>query len=331
MSSNITNGSFAIAQPESLSVPILPAKPGSGFVSLSPAFAGGGFSSSGVNPTPVFFSAPNCHAAPVQTQHNLPFVPHTVSPNINDYYTSDANLWRLAATTPIVTPAQCCNAGNIFSNVTTVGPSCNTAAPYTSGGTVCFNTPPVHPQHVSHFVNHTNTGYQPVNEDYSPSSTYPNQGCSSDRPLSARELAELLMHSRKDHLPECKIAQFDDNPLNLHEWFGQFKSTVDSAVLTDDTKLKYLKTLVTGKAKTAIAEVSNSGVMYKDALATLQRKFGQPHAIVGAHLDKLNTFPPLKMHNSENIISFSAAISGLVVVFKSLSFNDDLKSVNLLN
>ena len=78
MSSNITNGSFAIAQPESLPVPMLPAQPGSGFVSLSPAFAGGGFSSAGVNPTPVCFSAPNCHAAPVQTQHNLPFVPHTV-------------------------------------------------------------------------------------------------------------------------------------------------------------------------------------------------------------------------------------------------------------
>ena len=111
MSSNITNGSFAIGQPESLPVPILPAQPGSGYVSLLSAFAGGGFSSSGVNPLPVFFSAPHCHAAPSQTQHNLPFVPHTVSPNINDYYTSDAKLWRLAATTPIVTPVQCCNAG----------------------------------------------------------------------------------------------------------------------------------------------------------------------------------------------------------------------------
>ena len=112
-----------------------------------------------------------------------------------------------------------------------------------------FNTPPVHPQHVPHFVNHTNTGYQPVNEDCSPSSAYPNQGCLSDRPLSARELAELLTHSRKDHPPEWKLAQFDGNPLNWHEWFEQFKSTVDSAVLTDDKKLTYLKTLVTGKAK----------------------------------------------------------------------------------
>ena len=67
--------------------------------------------------------------------------------------------------------------------------------------------------------------------------------------------------------------------------------------------------------------------MCKDALATLQRKFGQPHAIVGAHLDKLNNFPPLKMHNSENVISFSSAISDRNAVFKSLSFNDDLKNL----
>ena len=251
MSSNITNGSFAIGQPESLPVPMLPAQPGSGFVSLSPAFAGSGFSSSGVNPPPVFFLAPNCHAAPFQTQQNDPFVPDTVSPNINDYYKSNANLWRLAATTPIVTPAQCFNAGNVFSNVTTVVPPCNTAAPYTSGGTVYFNSPPVQPQHVPHFVNYTNTGYQPVNEDYAPSSASPNQGCLSDRPLSARELAELLMHSRKDHLPEWKLAQFDGNPLNWHEWFGQFESTVDSAVLTDDSKLTYAcyKRLLQAKQK----------------------------------------------------------------------------------
>ena len=139
------------------------------------------------------------------------------------------------------------------------------------------------------------------------------------------------MHSRRDNLPEWKLAQFHGNPLNWYEWFGRFKSTVDSAVLTDDTKLTYLKTLVTGKAKTAIAEFSYSGVMHKETLATLQRQFGQPHANVDAHLDKLSTFPPLKMHDSGNVISFSSAISGLVAVFKSLLFNDDLKSVKLLN
>ena len=156
-------------------------------------------------------------------------------------------------------------------------------------------------------------------------------GADVERPLLTRELVNILMHSQKEHLPEWKLTQFDGNPLNCFGWFGQFKSTVDSAILSDVEKLTYLKTLVVDKAKSAIAEYSYSGVLYKDALATLQRKFGQPHAVVGAHLDKLSNFPSLKMHNSEKVVGFSSAISGLVAVFKSLSFNDDLKSVNLLS
>ena len=97
------------------------------------------------------------------------------------------------------------------------------------------------------------------------------------------------------------------------------------------TQLTYLKTLVTGKAKTAIAEFAYCGAMYKDALRTLERKFGQPQAVVSAHLDKLNSFPPLKMHNSDNIINYSGCISSLVGVFKSLSYDSDLKSAALLN
>ena len=71
--------------------------------------------------------------------------------------------------------------------------------------------------------------------------------------------------------------------------------------------------------------------MYKDALKTLERKFGQPQAVVSSHLDKLSSFPPLKMHNSDNIINYSATISSLVGVFKSLSYYSDLKSASLLN
>ena len=114
MSSSIPNGCFSIRQPESLPVPMLPAQPGSGFGFFVTCICWWWLLIFRSKPNAGFFSAQNCHAAPVQTQHNLPFVPHTVSPNINDYYTSDANLWRLAAATPIVTPAQCCNAGNIF-------------------------------------------------------------------------------------------------------------------------------------------------------------------------------------------------------------------------
>ena len=64
MSSNIINGVL----------PSVPLKPVTAFDSLPPAFAGGHFSSSGVNPPPVFLSAPHYHSAPVNTQYNVPFV-----------------------------------------------------------------------------------------------------------------------------------------------------------------------------------------------------------------------------------------------------------------
>ena len=66
--------------------------------------------------------------------------------------------------------------------------------------------------------------------------------------------AQLLTSAKKDHLPEWKLAQFNGDHLQWLEWFGQFKSAIDSSPLTDDVNLTYLKTLVTGKAKTAIAE-----------------------------------------------------------------------------
>ena len=68
-------------------------------------------------------------------------------------------------------------------------------------------------------------------------------------------------------------------------------------------KLKYRNTLVIGKAKTVTAEFAYCGAMHKDELRTLERKFGQPQAVVSAHLDKPSSFPPLKMHNSDNIIN----------------------------
>ena len=81
-----------------------------------------------------------------------------------------------------------------------------------------------------------------------------------------KQLADAFTCKKNDPLPEWKLSQYNGDPLQWHEWFGQFKSAIDSQPLTDDVKLTYLKTLVTGKAKTAIAEFAYCGVMYKDAL-----------------------------------------------------------------
>ena len=213
-----------------------------------------------------------------------------------------------------------------FSAVTPIVPP-NNFVSYTSGGTVFF----AQPENFSHANQPFVPDYHGSSLSYTAPTTGNSPGADVERPLSAREFVNILMHSRKDHLPEWKLTQFDGNPLNWHEWFGQFISTADSVILSDDEKLAYLKTLVVGKAKSAIAEYSYSGVLYKDALAHLQRNFGQPHAVVGAHLDKLSNFLPLKMHNLENVFWLFLYNFWTCRVFKSLSFNDDLKSVKLLN
>ena len=135
--------------------------------------------------------------------------------------------------------------------------------------------------------------------------------------FTLQDFAQILTSTKKDHLPEWKLAQFNGDPLQWHEWFGQFKSAIDSSSLTDDVKLTYLKTLVTGKAKAAMAEFAYCGTMYKDALKTLERKFGQPQTVVSAYLDKLANVLPVKMHNCESIISYAATICSLVGVFRS--------------
>ena len=62
-----------------------------------------------------------------------------------------------------------------------------------------------------------------------------------------KAFTDTLTSKRNDPLPEWKLSQYNGDPLQWHEWYGQFKSAIDSQSLTDDVKLTYLKTLVTVK------------------------------------------------------------------------------------
>ena len=156
-----------------------------------------------------------------------------------------------------------------------------------------FVTPVIHPAH-------GHTAPIPLCWGGPPHPTPP--APASENASLIKAFTDALTSKRNDPLPEWKLFRYNGDPLQWHEWYCQFKSAIDSQSLTDEVKFTYLKTLVTGKAKTAIAEFVYCGAMYKEALRTLERKFGQPQVAVIAHLDKLNCFPPLKMHNSKNII-----------------------------
>ena len=174
----------------------------------------------------------------------------------------------------------------VFSSVT---PISQQQFPHVSrGGTVYYG-----------FSNHDASAENTYIYQQQPFAAYPSNTLPSLQPVpqpqtvTLNDLVQALSVAKKDPLPEWKLAQYDGNPLQWHEWFGQFCRPVEAASLKDDVKLFYLKTRVTGKAKSAIAEFAYSGKIYKGALKTLERKFGQPQNVITAHLDKLSSFPQL--------------------------------------
>ena len=141
--------------------------------------------------------------------------------------------------------------------------------------------------------------------------------------ITIQDLEQLIAASKKDSLREWRLSQYNGDPVRWLEWFGQFENAKNSANISDDFKLTYLKTLVTGKGKTAVAEFAYYVTMYENALLTPEWTCGQPHAMVSFHLDKLSHFRKLKMHNSENIISYPTNILTLFGVFRSLYYFQD--------
>ncbi|XP_075256623.1 uncharacterized protein LOC142349095 [Convolutriloba macropyga] len=153
----------------------------------------------------------------------------------------------------------------------------------------------------------------------------------TNQSFNVKDLVDAITSSHLNPLPKWNLSNYNGDPLLWHEWIGQFKSAIDSQNLSDAAKLTYLKGLLTGKAMKSIEQFAYSGALYNDAMKVLERKLGQPHAIVGAHLDKLNNYLQIKMHNSENIIAYASVISSLVGVFRSLSYEADLQSSSLVN
>ena len=104
-----------------------------------------------------------------------------------------------------------------------------------------------------------------------------------------KALVDAITNKMNDPLPEWRLSEYNEDPPQWHKSYGQIKIAIEIQSLTDDVKLKYLKILVTGKAKTAIVKLAYCGAMCKDVLRTLESKFGQPQLVLSAQLDKLSS------------------------------------------
>ena len=113
---------------------------------------------------------------------------------------------------------------------------------------------------------------------------------------------DITSNTRDDYfiissLPKLRLAEFSGGPLKWPEWSQLFQATVHAANLDDSVKMNHLKTMVTGKAKEAIAGLGYTGEMYNVAWNVLVRNFGKPQMVVNAQLKRIYSFPPMKPYD----------------------------------
>ena len=95
-----------------------------------------------------------------------------------------------------------------------------------------------------------------------------------------------------------------------------YKETVHHRKIPESVKMSHLKTLLTGKAKSAISGMGYSGEFYAQAWELLGRKIGRPYLIVDAQLNTLRKQETIRKHDSTAVINNSLTISNLFNVLK---------------
>ena len=80
------------------------------------------------------------------------------------------------------------------------------------------------------------------------------------------------VYSGSSNLPKPKLNNFGGNPLEWPELSSMFIATVDQRPIPDSEKMSRLKTLLTGKARSAISGMGYSGQFYGAAWSVLERK-----------------------------------------------------------
>ena len=137
------------------------------------------------------------------------------------------------------------------------------------------------------------------------------------------------MNARDDYfirssLPKLKLAEFSGDPLEWPECSQLFQATVHAANMDDSVKMNHLKTMVTGKAKAAIAGLGYTAEMYNMAWNVLVRNFGKPQMVVNAQLKRIYSFPPMKPYDGAALITFARIVSSCVDVLTQFNYVGDL-------
>ena len=89
-------------------------------------------------------------------------------------------------------------------------------------------------------------------------------------------------------LPKLELPMFDGDPLQWQGFFEQFNASIhNNEQLTDIDRFSYLKRYLKGRAFDVVSGLSLNSANYKEAIALLKERFGDPQVLITAHMESL--------------------------------------------
>uniref|UniRef100_A0A1X7UZS4 Uncharacterized protein n=1 Tax=Amphimedon queenslandica TaxID=400682 RepID=A0A1X7UZS4_AMPQE len=142
-----------------------------------------------------------------------------------------------------------------------------------------------HTEDIHMHTSHTPTHTPPTDSVDSSSVSLP---VNSSLPMHTLRTPMHTLGVSRIRLPEITLSKFDGNLTKWSLFWDVFESSVyKNATLTDIEKFIYLKSLLESAASDAISGMTLFAANYKEAVAVLQRRFGNKRFIIGKHLDSL--------------------------------------------
>ncbi|XP_067939956.1 uncharacterized protein [Watersipora subatra] len=131
---------------------------------------------------------------------------------------------------------------------------------------------------------------------------------------AVRELTQSLvtaMKATKRSTPAPTI--YDGNPINFQDWEQDFEAYIESEGLVGKEPLRYLKKIVTGKAKDAISGhlMTNTEAAYKAARCDLKERFRSKHTVNRALRKKLDEWPRVGAKDAKALRDYADFLSHL--------------------
>ena len=133
------------------------------------------------------------------------------------------------------------------------------------------------------------------------------------------------------NLPKLVLDKFDGDPLERPESSGQFLATLDESAISDSNTMKYLKSLLDGKAKAAAESIEFSGQMYQVAWQIMEHDFGRPELVANAQLRKIHAYSFIEHHGSLEILRYSQIVSVCVNILNQYGYESDINSESVIS